>query len=282
VLHPEAVIVVSVRAGGRGEGVQRGLRATVSNGVHGDVEAAVERAMGVFWSRGYHATALPDLLRATKLSRGSLYAAFGDKHSLFLRALDRYIADGLTRMDIELDPRREPVDSLRAYLAGYVDRTSGANGRRGCLLVATAMELAGQDAEVGRRIASFFKAMEARVAEGLEKGQMGERFTLIDPARLPEKPARPNRPAILLIGLILGIGAGAGTAALQEANDRSARCAEDLATAFPFPVLAVVPEIFTLEDELQKKKRDLADAILNADNRMISTLTREDLEFLLS
>ena len=91
-----------------------------------DVEAAVERAMGVFWSRGYHATALPDLLRATKLSRGSLYAAFGDKHSLFLRALDRYIADALTRMDIELDPRREPVDGLRAYLAGYVDRTSGA------------------------------------------------------------------------------------------------------------------------------------------------------------
>jgi TetR/AcrR family transcriptional repressor of nem operon len=71
-----------------------------------DTEAAVERAMGVFWSRGYHATALPDLLRATKLSRGSLYAAFGDKHSLFLRALDRYVANALTRMDIELDPPR--------------------------------------------------------------------------------------------------------------------------------------------------------------------------------
>src|SRR5580658_5632457 len=75
-----------------------------------DAEAAVERAMGVFWSRGYYATALPDLLRATKLSRGSLYAAFGDKHSLFLRALDRYIADALTRMDTELDLRREPVE----------------------------------------------------------------------------------------------------------------------------------------------------------------------------
>src|SRR5580692_13025214 len=84
-----------------------------------DMEAAVERAMGVFWSRGYHATALPDLLRATKLSRGSLYAAFGDKHSLFLRALDRYIADALTRMDIELDPHGEPVDGLQA-----VDRLS--------------------------------------------------------------------------------------------------------------------------------------------------------------
>jgi TetR/AcrR family transcriptional regulator, transcriptional repressor for nem operon len=136
-----------------------------------DVEAAVETAMGVFWSRGYHATALPDLLRATKLSRGSLYAAFGDKHSLFLRALDRYIADAVTRMEIELAPEKGPVEGLRAYLAGYVDRTSGANGRRGCLLVATAMELAGQDAEVGRRIASFFKVMEARVADALRRAK---------------------------------------------------------------------------------------------------------------
>ncbi|MBR0975565.1 TetR/AcrR family transcriptional regulator [Bradyrhizobium japonicum] len=136
-----------------------------------DTEAAVERAMGVFWSRGYHATALPDLLRATKLSRGSLYAAFGDKHSLFLRALDRYIADALTRMDVELASRREPVDGLRAFLAGYVDRTSGAKGRRGCLLVATAMELAGQDADVERRIASFFEAMKARVADALSRAK---------------------------------------------------------------------------------------------------------------
>jgi TetR/AcrR family transcriptional repressor of nem operon len=132
-----------------------------------DTEAAVERAMNVFWSRGYHGTALPDLLRATKLSRGSLYAAFGDKHSLFLRALDRYIADAVKRMDIELAPGREPINGLRAYLAGYVERTSGANGRRGCLLVATAMELAGQDADVARRVAGFFKAMETRVAAAL-------------------------------------------------------------------------------------------------------------------
>ena len=137
-----------------------------------DVEAAVERAMNVFWSRGYHATALPDLLRATKLSRGSLYAAFGDKHSLFLRALDRYIADALTRMDAEFDPRREPVAGLRAYLAGYVERNSGANGRRGCLLVATTMELAGRDADVDRRIAGFFRDMEARGADALSRAKM--------------------------------------------------------------------------------------------------------------
>jgi TetR/AcrR family transcriptional repressor of nem operon len=139
--------------------------------------------MGVFWSRGYHATALPHLLRATKLSRGSLYAAFGDKHGLFLRALDRYIADALTRMDVEFDPRRAPLAGLRAWLAGYVDRTSGANGRRGCLLVATAMELAGRDGEVDRRIASFFKAMETRVAQALARAKAaGELADGVEPA----------------------------------------------------------------------------------------------------
>ncbi|WP_440262873.1 TetR/AcrR family transcriptional regulator [Bradyrhizobium yuanmingense] len=140
------------------------------------MDAAVERAMDVFWSRGYHATALPDLLRATRLSRGSLYAAFGDKHSLFLRALDRYIADALARMDVEFDPRNDPVDGLRACLAGYVERTSGSNGRRGCLLVATAMELAGGDADVGRRVAGFFKAMEAKVTDALSRAKAAGRL----------------------------------------------------------------------------------------------------------
>lgn len=153
-----------------------------------DAEAAVERAMGVFWSRGYHGTALPDLLRATKLSRGSLYAAFGDKHSLFLRALDRYIADALARIDGELGPRHAPVDGLRTFLAGYVDRTSGAKGRRGCLLVATAMELAGRDAEVDRRIGRFFKAMEVRIVDALSRakaaGTLGEGVEPASAARI--------------------------------------------------------------------------------------------------
>src|SRR6185369_1509438 len=93
-----------------------------------DTDAAIERAMGVFWSSGYHGTSLPDLLEATNLSRGSLYAAFGDKHGLFLCALDRYIAEALTRLDGELDPRKNALAGLRACLAGYVERTSGVAG----------------------------------------------------------------------------------------------------------------------------------------------------------
>jgi TetR/AcrR family transcriptional regulator, transcriptional repressor for nem operon len=148
-----------------------------------DTEAAVARAMDVFWSRGYHGTALPDLLRATKLSRGSLYAAFGDKHALFLRALDRYIADALARMDTELGPRHAPVDGLRALLAGYVERTSGASGRRGCLLVATPMKLAGHDGDVESRVRGFFKAMETKAAGAFARAKAaGELAAGVEPA----------------------------------------------------------------------------------------------------
>jgi succinoglycan biosynthesis transport protein ExoP len=98
------------------------------------------------------------------------------------------------------------------------------------------------------------KYMEAKVAHGMEKEQMGERFTLIDAAKLPEKPVRPNVPAILLIGLILGIGAGAGVASLLEYNDQSVRSFDELARVTGFPVLASIPEIVNKEDVAARKK----------------------------
>ena len=136
-----------------------------------DTDEAIESAMGVFWSSGYHATSLPDLLEATKLSRGSLYAAFGDKRGLFLRALDQYIADSLTRLDADLDARKDALEGIRACLARYVERTSGAGGKRGCLVVATAMELGSHDVEVEQRIRRFFKAMETRLTVALGRAK---------------------------------------------------------------------------------------------------------------
>jgi TetR/AcrR family transcriptional regulator, transcriptional repressor for nem operon len=148
-----------------------------------DTDGAVERAMGVFWSCGYYGTSLPDLLEATNLSRGSLYAAFGDKHGLFLLALDRYIDDALARLDTELDPRKNALVGLRTCLAGYVDRTSGIAGKRGCLVVATAMELAAHDTEVAQRIRRFFKRMETRLTEALARAQAaGQLADGVEPA----------------------------------------------------------------------------------------------------
>ena len=92
------------------------------------------------------------------------------------------------------------------------------------------------------------KHMEARVAQGLEKEQKGERFTLIDPARLPEKPFKPNRLAIILIGVVLGFGAGIGLAALREFSDDTVWTVDQLIRLSSFPVLANIPDIMSPKD----------------------------------
>ena len=162
-----------------------------------DTDEAIESAMGVFWSSGYHATSLPELLEATNLSRGSLYAAFGDKRGFFLRALDRYIADSLTRLDTELDPRKDALEGLRACLARYVERSSGAGGKRGCLVVATAMELGSRDAEVEQRIRRFFRAMETRLTAALRRAKSEGRLA---------DGIEPTTAARLVMCLLEGMG----------------------------------------------------------------------------
>lgn len=99
------------------------------------------------------------------------------------------------------------------------------------------------------------KLMEARMAHGMEKEQKGERFTLIDPPRLPEKPFKPNRLAILLIGAVLGIGAGAAFTALREYSDDAVRSVDQLEAATRLPVLAGIPVIVTDEDRSRIRRR---------------------------
>jgi succinoglycan biosynthesis transport protein ExoP len=97
------------------------------------------------------------------------------------------------------------------------------------------------------------KVLEARVSQGLEKKQKGERFTLIEPARLPEKPCRPNRLAIVVIGMALGIGAGIGLTTLKEFSDTSVYSARHLTAITSFPVLAMVPAIVTAKDHSRRR-----------------------------
>jgi succinoglycan biosynthesis transport protein ExoP len=99
------------------------------------------------------------------------------------------------------------------------------------------------------------KEMEAQVAQNLESDRKGERFTLIEPPLPPEDPVSPNRPLILVLGLLLSIGLAVGIAALLEATDNTIRGHKDMFAAFGAPMLAVVPRIMTPADIALGRRR---------------------------
>ncbi len=103
------------------------------------------------------------------------------------------------------------------------------------------------------------KLMEARVARGMEESQRGERFIVIDPAQLPERPYKPNRLAIGLISLVLSLGGGVGWAAAREALDASVKTAGEAAALAGFPVLS---EIARMESAHERRRRWLKRGIL--------------------
>ncbi|MDR4470463.1 MAG: hypothetical protein MRJ68_19555, partial [Nitrospira sp.] len=92
------------------------------------------------------------------------------------------------------------------------------------------------------------RLLEAKVAEGLEVQRKGERFSLIDPPSLPEKPFKPNRMAIVLLGVILAIGCGLGVGAAVESMDHSIRSPDQLLQLTHHFPLAVVPFMPNEED----------------------------------
>lgn len=92
------------------------------------------------------------------------------------------------------------------------------------------------------------KLMQAEVAQDLEKDRKSERFSLIDPPQYPERPRSPNRPAILLIGLLLALGAGVGSVGLLEALDSTVRNSKELAHTLAVPLLSAIPYIKNSED----------------------------------
>jgi succinoglycan biosynthesis transport protein ExoP len=92
------------------------------------------------------------------------------------------------------------------------------------------------------------KILEARIAQGMEETQKGQKFTLIDPASYPDTPVAPNRGLIMLAGLICSLGVGFGTVALAEHLDHSVKNSDELMQLTGLPVLGTIMRIQTKED----------------------------------
>jgi TetR/AcrR family transcriptional repressor of nem operon len=132
-----------------------------------DRDQALEKAMHLFWTKGYEATSVDDLLGAMEIGRQSLYDTFGDKRALFLAALERY--QGL--LDDFLRSCLADTTSVKAALRRLFDDTIAEpheRKRRGCLMVNTAVELAPHDPEAARRVADSQRASERLFVRALE------------------------------------------------------------------------------------------------------------------
>jgi TetR/AcrR family transcriptional repressor of nem operon len=136
-----------------------------------DIDVAVESAILVFRSRGYHGTSVQDLTEGTGLARGSLYKAFHDKRTLFLAALDHYTAASLRRVGDALNQPGSARTAIREALLGYARRAAAAQGQQGCLIVAAAMEMMPDDIEVSALISRMFRRMQDLFAAAVIRGQ---------------------------------------------------------------------------------------------------------------
>ncbi len=148
-----------------------------------DINDAVRDAMDVFWTRGYHATSMTDLMEGTGLSRGSLYKAFGDKKTLFLRALDRYAEFGLEELAEILAAHGSVKETIRAALTIYVPLSSDKPGQRGCMVMATAAEMLPHDPEIGARVRDTFLRIQALFVDEIRRGKAAGEMTSDQDAR---------------------------------------------------------------------------------------------------
>src|ERR1700745_2732451 len=147
-----------------------------------DEGAALEAAMRVFWEYSYEGATIADLTEAMGINRSSMYAAFGDKESIFRRVMERYRADRMTYIRQAL---AQP--SLRQVVAGLIHGTaeflSTPDNPRGCLLIQGALAC-GTDAEhVKLSMIDWRKSGEAALKKRLQQAQSeGELPTEIQPA----------------------------------------------------------------------------------------------------
>ncbi|MEM5786123.1 MAG: hypothetical protein AAGU11_02320 [Syntrophobacteraceae bacterium] len=105
------------------------------------------------------------------------------------------------------------------------------------------------------------KLVTARVAQGMEEEQLGETFQVVEPPFLPEKPVRPNRTAIVVVGAVLALGASVVCVSLVEFSDKSVRDPAMIEQLSGLRVLSVIPRIQTAEDRLRARRRRIATVV---------------------
>src|SRR5262249_28311099 len=145
-----------------------------------DPESALHDAMLLFWRQGYEATSVQDLVDALGIGRGSLYGTFGDKHALFLAALDRYSEQVFAALLPPLQSGGSAREVLDQVFARVLDLATAPSHPPGCLMTNTLAELGLRDTDVAQRLQSNYRQPEDALVEvlhrGQERGEISQRY----------------------------------------------------------------------------------------------------------
>lgn len=133
-------------------------------------DEALLQATRVFWSKGYEGTTLSDLLRATGLSKSSLYDTFGNKRELFLRAFEAYRKERMRIMRSYLQSRTTAYESIKAFYEMVLEHARQDERPFGCMSCNEAAEMAPHDEEIQQLVERDFDGMEDAFAEAIERG----------------------------------------------------------------------------------------------------------------
>ena len=156
-----------------------------------DPETALAKARDVFWDAGFAASSLDELAAAMEMNRPSVYAAFGDKEALYLRALADYRDAGAAGMRAELDPQRPLAEGLRAvYRAALAVYCGDPAAPRGCLLIGTAAVESVRNPRVRKVMTESLDLFSAILAERFRLAKKaGEIDATADPTMLAKLAA---------------------------------------------------------------------------------------------
>src|SRR5262245_27539265 len=136
---------------------------------------ALDRAVRVFWERGFEAASYSELTSATGLNKSSLYNAFGDKQALYIKCLERF-CETVGAPEMATLERPDFADAIAGFFETMVRRMNAATAPRGCLMTMAALELGGTEGEVGAIIRNDLRqwadALRARCDRAVRDGEL--------------------------------------------------------------------------------------------------------------
>jgi TetR/AcrR family transcriptional regulator, transcriptional repressor for nem operon len=136
-----------------------------------DENEVLTRAMNIFWSRGYNATSMEDLVNGLGISRSSLYDTYTDKHNLFIKALENYLCISSVKIQEILDSRGSARETIKKLIEHATLGISDGRKRTGCFMVNAEVEVASHDKKVNNLVCKKDQQMEEIFCQVIQKGQ---------------------------------------------------------------------------------------------------------------